>query len=47
MKRKIKEYRLIKKRGDFPGGPVTSTLLPMPGARVPSLVRDLDSKCCN
>ena len=28
--------------GDFPGGPVAKTLLPMQGAWVPSSVRELD-----
>ena len=28
--------------GDFPGGPVAKTVLPVHGARVPFLVRELD-----
>ena len=30
---------------DFPGGPVAKTVLPMHGAWVPSLVRELDPTC--
>ena len=29
------------------GGPVTETVLPMPGSQVQSLVRELDPTCCN
>ena len=32
---------------DFPGGPVVKTTLPMQGARVRSLVRELDPTCHN
>ena len=32
---------------DFPGGPVAKTLLPIQGAWVPSLVRELDPTCPN
>ena len=32
---------------DFPGGPVTKTVLPMQGAWVPPLVREVDPTCCN
>ena len=32
---------------DFPGGPVAKTLLPMQGAQVPSLVRELGPTCLN
>jgi len=31
------------KWGDFPGGPVVKTVLPMQGVQVQSLVRELDS----
>ena len=31
----------------FPGGPVVKTVFPMQGTRVPSLVGELDPKCCN
>ena len=31
------------KTGDFPGGPVAKTALPMQGAWVRSLIRELDS----
>ena len=37
------EYR----SGDFPGGPVAKTLLPMQGAWIQSLIRELDSACHN
>ena len=34
--------------GDFPGSPVAKPpLLPMQGAQVRSLVRELDPTCCN
>ena len=32
---------------DFPGGPVAKTVLPMLGAQVQSLVRELDPMCYN
>lgn len=32
---------------DFPGGPVAKTALPMLGARIRPLVRQLDPTCCN
>ena len=32
---------------DFPGGPVTDSTLPMQGAGVPFLVRELDPTCRN
>ena len=31
----------------FPGAPVAKTVPPVQGARVPSLVRELDSICCS
>ena len=34
-------------RGDFPGGPVAKTVLPMLRAHIRSLVRELDPTCCN
>ena len=32
---------------DIPGGPVAKTVLPIEGAQVQSLVRELDPTCCN
>ena len=34
-------------RGDFPGGPVAKTVLPVRGACVQSLVKELDPACHN
>ena len=34
-------------RWDFLGGPVVKTVLPVQGAQVRSLVRELDPACCN
>ena len=34
-------------KGDFPGGPVAKTELPMQGTRVQSLIRKLNPTCCN
>ena len=50
IKATMQSYLKIKlKRRDrnFPGGPVAEIPLPMQGAQVPSLVRDLDPTCCN
>ena len=33
--------------GDFPGGPGAKTALSVQGARVQSLIRELDPTCCN
>ena len=38
---------LKKKLGDFPDGPVAKIEFPMQGARVQSLVRELDLTSCN
>ena len=32
---------------DFPGGPVADSTIPMQGAQVQFLVRELDPACCN
>ena len=40
-------FGLKKKLGDFPNGPVAKTELPMQGARVQSLVRELELTSCN
>ena len=39
--------KIMQKYGDFPGGPVAKTALPMQAVQVPSLVRELDPTCCN
>ena len=33
--------------GDIPGGPVAKSVLPMQGAQVQLLARELESTCCN
>jgi len=44
-KKKKKNKNPKKQLGDFPGGPVAKTLLPMQAAWIPSLIRELDLTC--
>ena len=37
----------MSKNWDFPSGPLAKTAFPMQRAWVRSLVRELDSTCCN
>ena len=39
--------KMGNKAADFLGGPVVKTVLPVQGAQVRSLVRELDPACCN
>ena len=40
-----KDFSYKKDHRDLPGGPVAKTALPRQGAKVQSLIRDLDPTC--
>ena len=47
LKEVVSGQKHKQRTGDFPGGPLAKTALPVQGAQVQALVRELDPTRCN